>query len=191
MTVAIVLVAAASAACDRTPSARASNVVDSVIPRDEALRRFRVGLPEVDSLSDGAATRDELVHRFVQAVEARDTSALVSMLMTKAEYAWLYYPTTPQGLPPYDLSPSLYWFMIEERSAQGLGHLMQERAGQSLRVTGYRCDPGFSQEGENKVYGPCLLRRFQARGDTASERLFGPILERGGRFKFVSYANKL
>jgi hypothetical protein len=35
------------------------------------------------------------------------------------------------------------------------------------------------------------VRRVQAPGDTVRERLFGPILERGGRFKFVSYANRL
>jgi hypothetical protein len=33
--------------------------------------------------------------------------------------------------------------------------------------------------------------RQEARADTMSARLFGPILERGGRYKFLSYANKL
>jgi hypothetical protein len=32
---------------------------------------------------------------------------------------------------------------------------------------------------------------MQAPGDTVDERLFGPIVERHGRFKFVSFANKL
>jgi hypothetical protein len=33
--------------------------------------------------------------------------------------------------------------------------------------------------------------RVQAPGDTVEERLFGLILEREGRFKFVSLANQL
>jgi hypothetical protein len=36
-----------------------------------------------------------------------------------------------------------------------------------------------------------VVRRLPSPGDSVSERLFGPIVERGGRFKFVSYANKL
>jgi hypothetical protein len=31
----------------------------------------------------------------------------------------------------------------------------------------------------------------QAPGDTLEERLFGPIVEREGVFKFLSFANKL
>jgi len=191
-TIALALtIAAATTGCDRTPRADASNVVDSVVPREEALRRFQSGLARTDSLSGGAPSRDALVREFLRALEARDTAALRTLLMTKAEYAWLYYPTNPQGLPPYDLSPALYWFMIEGRSAQGLSQALEARGGQKLRYAGYTCDAGFSSEGENRVYGPCLVRRVQAPGDTVAERLFGPILERDGRFKFVSYANRL
>lgn len=48
-----------------------------------------------------------------------------------------------------------------------------------------------SHERVNTVFGPCLIRRVQAPGDTVSERLFRPIIEREGRYKFVSLANKL
>ena len=188
---ALVGIALAGTACERTPKANASTVVDSVIPREEALRRFRADLPEVDSLTNGRSSRDQLVHDFVRALERRDTAALKTMELTKAEFGWLYYPTNPQGLTPYDLSPSLMWFMLEERSAQGLGHLLAERAGTPLHVAGYSCDSTASVEGDNRIYGPCLLQRVQAPGDTSGERLFSLIIERGGRFKFVSYANKL
>jgi len=41
------------------------------------------------------------------------------------------------------------------------------------------------------VIGPCVVRRLTAQRDTIDERLFGLIVERGGRYKFTSYANKL
>ena len=47
------------------------------------------------------------------------------------------------------------------------------------------------REGENTVYGPCVVRWRGKAGDTVAVRLFGQIVERGGRFKFLSYANKL
>ncbi len=41
------------------------------------------------------------------------------------------------------------------------------------------------------MIGPCFVRRLTANRDTIEERLFGLLIERGKRFKFVSYANKL
>jgi hypothetical protein len=186
-----VLGVAALVAHSRPTPVQATGVIDSVIPRGVALERFRQGLPKVDSLSGGARSRDALVRDYIRALETRDTTALAALVMTRPEYAWLYYPTNPQALPPYDLSPSLLWFMIEQRSQQGLGHALGERGGQPLHVVGYGCDARPSEEGENRVWAPCMVRRLQAPGDTVTERLFGPILERGGRFKFVSLANKL
>ncbi len=166
-------------------------VVDSAIPRDEALRRFRIGLDSIAELSEGAASRDELIDRFAAAVRTSDTAEFRRLTLTRQEFAWIYYPTTPQGLPPYDLAPGLMWFMLETRGRTGLAKLLQERGGQPLEVTRTECDPDPSREGENVIWGPCQIVRRQARGDEVSERLFGPIIERRGRFKFVNYGNKL
>lgn len=156
-----------------------------------ALARFRTGLPEPTGLSDGASTLDELVTRFIGALEARDTAALAVMHMTRAEFAWLYYPTNPQARPPYSLPPDVMWFVEQGNSAKGVERLLNDRGGQKLGVVGYRCDPVTSRQGENIVIGPCLLRRVIASRDTVEERLFGLVIERGGQFKFVSYSNKL
>jgi hypothetical protein len=178
--------------CDRSPRrVEAATVVDSVVPREVALARFREGLAEPESLTGGAPTREALVRSFARALEAGDTAALMAMALTRAEFAYLYYPTTPQGLPPYDLSPSLMWFTLEAGSRRGLARLLDQRAGHPLRYLSHTCDPSVSVEGENRVVGPCLIRHRDATGAVREERLFGLILERGGRFKFVSYANKL
>jgi hypothetical protein len=188
----LVPLAFGAAACSETEAEPGkAAAVDSVIPREESLRRFRLGLDSVDALTGSAASRDQLVRRFVRALETRDTAALRTLLMTKAEFAWVYYPTNPQGLPPYDLEPGLLWFLVDSRSRQGISAALEERAGRPLGFAGYSCDPVPSREGANTVVGPCLVHRVQAPGDTVKERLFGPIIERGGRYKFVSYANKL
>ncbi len=182
----------AAAGCSRSEAepGRAA-VVDSVIPREESLRRFRLGLDSTDALAGGAGSRDALVRLYIHALERRDTAELRGLLMTQAEFAWAYYPTNPQGRPPYDLAPGLLWFMLDSGSRQGLAAALESRAGRPLHIAGYACDPVASHEGENTVVGPCLVRRVQAPGDTVLERLFGPIIERRGTFKFVSYANKL
>jgi hypothetical protein len=179
------------AACGGRSQADAGGAIDSVVPRAVALTRFREGLPRVADLEGGAGSRDELVSRFVSALEARDTTALRRLVLSKPEFGYLYYPTTPQGLPPYELSPGLMWFMLSERGERGLYHALEERGGAPLGYLGYACEGEASREGPNTVWGPCLIRRSGLRGDTIAERLFGLIMERNGRFKFVSYANQL
>ncbi len=56
---------------------------------------------------------------------------------------------------------------------------------------GERCEGEASRQGENRVYGPCLVRLRTGHADTSEGRVFGLVIERRGRWKFVSYANDL
>ena len=182
-----------AAGCDQHPrEARADEpgIVDSARSREEALAEFRSRIDTARALEHGAASRDELLERFVSALERRDTTALTRLALTPGEFGWLYYPTNPQALPPYDLEPGLMWFMIEGKSRQGLTRLLEQRAGAPLHYLGVTCE-GPNHQGENDVYGPCTVTRLRAPGDTVRERLFGLVMERGGQWKFVSYGNKL
>jgi hypothetical protein len=175
----------------RAEPASAGRVVDSALPREEALRRFREKLPHVDSLAGGTKSRDELVAAYLRALASADTAALLRLAVTRAEFAWLYYPTTPMGKPPYDLEPGLMWFLHTERNDEGLSKALQLYGGKPMTLVDYDCGPKASHEGENIVYGPCALRWRTAKGDTLTVRLFNQILERGGRFKILSFGNRL
>lgn len=174
-----------------TPSARGpETTIDSVVPREVALERFRDGLPEVTALAGGAPSREALVRGFASALAAGDAATLRGLALDRAEFAWLYYPTTPQGLPPYDLSPGLLWSLLDLHGERGLRRALEEHGGKPARYLGHSCDPRAGHEGVNTVYGPCVVRLTVA-GERIEQRLFGLILERGGRFKFVSLANTL
>ena len=62
--------------------------------------------------------------------------------------------------------------------------------GRPASYLGHECDSRSSREGTNVVYGPCTVR-LAVGADTVKQRLFGLIIERDGRFKFVSFANSL
>jgi hypothetical protein len=188
-------------ACDRgsqlaTPAVQAGSStispaapVDSVISREEEMRRFTEGLgPAPTALTGGEESRDALVRRFARALEQRDTADLRRMHLTRAEFAYLYYPTTPVSQPPYDLSPGLYWFQLEGNSNRGITRTLAERGGRPLGYAGVECAPPVA-EGENRIHARCVVRRVGS--PAGSEVLFGSILERDGRFKFISYASKL
>ena len=189
--------AAGATACrppHETPAAAQQtgrSVMDSVVPRDVALQQFRKCCARVDSLSGGASSRHALIQRFVRSIETRDTASLRALLLNRDEFAWVYYETAPQGLPPYNLSPALMWFLLEGNSGKGLGRALSEYGGHAFGYVDHVCDSSVVHEGANTIVGPCTVRRVASSGDTVAVRLFGLLLQRGGRWKFTTYANKL
>ena len=184
----LLLFVALAIACGRDEAPRhQEQVVDSVIPRAEALRRFREGLPEVQKFEGGASSRDALLRAVAAAVAARDTAALRTLALSRAEFAWLYYPTATQGLPPYDLAPALYWFTTETRSHSALAKLL-EGGDPARRFVAGDCGGAPTTEGMNRVWGPCLLTLAPASGAPVKLRYLSLVVEREGVWKVLQYS---
>jgi hypothetical protein len=127
----------------------------------------------------------------MEAVEAADTLALRDMLLSRAEFAYLYYPHTVYTHPPYELSPGLLWFQMENATSRGFTRLMDAWEGRPLGWSGYQCAREPTVEGPNRVWTGCVVQLIGDEYEGTEIGLFGPILERGGTFKFVSYSNDL
>jgi hypothetical protein len=181
----------ATAGCRESRASAGRGVVDSVVPRDVALTRFRAGLVEPESLVGGVGSRDSLLAGYLGALAQRDTATLIRLAMTKAEFAWLYYPTNPRSLPPYDLDPDLMWFLQVGNSDNGLREALNVYGGRRLRYLGARCDADSSVQAANVLWGPCWIRFVRSPADTIEDRLVSMVIRRDGRFKIVSYANKI
>lgn len=162
--------------------------VDSAMSSEEALRRFREGLPVATRLSGGEESREALVRRLMRAVEARDTAAVRAMVIRRPEFAYLYHPTSVDTRPPHRLTPQLSWFLILQNSQKGVTRLFDRMGGTGMEYVSHRCEDRPVVEGENRLWQRCVVT-FRAGGQTATMRLFGSIIERGGHYKFVSYAN--
>jgi hypothetical protein len=181
------------AACGRGAprEADAAVRVDSARAVPQALARFREGLPEARELGGGyAADRDTLVRRFVAALERADTAAFMPMMLSRAEFAWLVYPDDPQSRPPYELPPELMWFQSMQQGEKGIGRALTRFGGRPLDFRGYACAKD-EPRGSSHVWSGCTLDIALADGTRSRVRLFGGIVERGGRYKLVSYANEL
>jgi len=178
---------AAAAVADRPPVH-----VDSIFPIEEEIRRFRLDLPEVDALGPGAAaSRDELVARFVAALEHEDTTALRAMVMSRAEFAWLWYPFTPYTHEPYEMSPALLWFQVQQNSEKGIARALRSYGGRPLGFDGYECAAAPTGLDRNRIWDDCVLRVLDPDGNRVVKRLFGSIIGRDGRFEFMAYGNDL
>lgn len=171
-------------------SARPSpSVIDSVFPIDVMLDRFRVDIPEARELSSGASSRDSLVERVVRALVGADTLAFEELTVDLSEWAWLYYPTSAQALPPYELPPGMAWLQVQQNNRTGVLRALQRLEGQALEYQGYSCDPDPTVEGENTIWVGCLVTLARADQGPTAIRLFSSILERNGQFAVLSYAN--
>lgn len=92
---------------------------------------------------------------------------------------------------PYELSPAFLWFYMQENSEKGIARALRRYGGRPLGYAGHRCETEPQVEGGNRIWTECIILRATTPADTIGERLFGSIVERDGRFKFVSYANSL
>lgn len=185
------------ASCQDSPGVRAAEsqvtqgVIDSTLPIEEEVRRF---VATVDSLPralrHGATSRDDLVGQFLAAVEGLDTLKLHRLVVQRDEFISLYYPHTRFTAPPYELSPALVWFQMQNSSSRGIGRLLERSGGKSLAAQGYRCAAEAAREASNRLWEDCLVAVRDSAGGIRERRLFGTILERDGRFKFLTFANE-
>jgi hypothetical protein len=188
--ISLAAVAMLCAACETAPrDADAAVTVDSIRAPGEALALFRDGLPIADSLVGGAPSRDSLVARFTDAVARQDTAAVRAMVLDRAEYGWIYFPSLQRMNPATNLQPEVMWMLHAQESEKGITRVMRRLGGGQARFGGYACEAAPRVEGANRYWDACTVETVAEDGENATLKLFGSLIERGGRWKIVSYAN--
>lgn len=164
----------------------------------EYVRRFREGLIEPSKLTNGAADRESLTRAFLAAVSRQDTAALGSLLITRAEFAWLVFPEHRYAAPPYELDPATFWMQLQAQSQTGFHRVLKRYGGKPIAFLGLTCQRDTLQiatrhptRSTPMIWSPCLVRyRVSGSADsTFTKRLFGSIVMREGRAKFLTYSN--
>jgi hypothetical protein len=178
---------------DSIVRSRPGYVIDSILPVAEEIRRFQATLDtHPTTLTDAATSRSQLVGRFVQALEKNDTTGLTKLLVNRAEFGHLMYPSSPNAAPPYRQSPELVWLTRSASTDKAAHRLLARFGGKAFGFVGYDCADPATREGGNTLWAGCTVRFVEHGGaDTARLRLFGSIVARDGRFKFVSLTNGL
>jgi len=182
----------ALAACGTERPAQAAALqgpVDTLRAPAEALEEFRRGLPPVDTLSGGASSRDGLLAGFAAAVQGSDTAAIRALVVDRAEYAYLYFPSLQRMNPGLNMQPEVMWLLHGQESLKGITRVMRRLGGGQARLGGYACEEAPQVEGELRYWHRCTVEVSAPDEDTATLQLFGSIVEHRGRYKIVSYAN--
>jgi hypothetical protein len=172
------------------PWRQASDVVDSLVPMEELLDRFRTATVPVTAVSGGAESITDFAELFLTAVAERDSSALGGLRISSSEFAWLLAEDHIYTRPPYDLDPSLLWMQISAGSDKGLRRLLERLGGRPLTIVSTTCQSDTLQFSGNavKAWSDCQIR-WRDGSDESAGRLFGTVVERDGRFKVLGYGN--
>ncbi len=165
-------------------------VVDSIFPPEEALRRFQTeagGVP-VASLSGGEGSVDALLKRYWATLARGDSLALTPIVVSKPEFAYLYFPESAE--PGNGMQPHVSWLLLSNNSGRGLARAMQLAAGADSTLQGTTCVDRKLEAGASTIVGPCaIIRMKNAQPDTVW--ITSHVIERGGVFKLMSFANEL
>lgn len=174
-----------------TNVAASSTAEGAIESMETMLHRFQHGVPRVDSLSGVSSSAEALTRRYLEAVARFDTTTLRDVHVTRAEYAHLYFPSSKMMAPPYELPPDVAWMLHTSESNKGIASILRRFGGQRLELEAVRCPGEALHEGPNTVWRDCIVQYRARGGPPREEPLFAAIIERGGRFKFFSYASSL
>jgi hypothetical protein len=133
---------------------------------------------------------DSLARAIVTAARAGDDASLRRYALSAREFIDLVYPASPFAAPPAREAPGRVWMTIQNPSASGRNRLVGRLRGRALSYEGVACGAAPERQGANTIWTRCRVTLASARGQRASFELFGSIIERGGRFKVVSYRNQ-
>jgi hypothetical protein len=169
-----------------------NGIVDSAFQMADAIRRFRKDLPEPNGLENGASSRQALVEMFVAALATRDTKRLGELAMSRAEFAYLYYPLSRDAMAPSGgMPPTLRWDLLTLTSEKGIARALERLGGQPLTLVSLDCPNPPGSMGMLVQHDGCTVQLARGDGTLFKGQLFGSILEQGGHFKFIGYVNDM
>jgi hypothetical protein len=174
---------------DSINRAQPGYVIDSVLPVEKELRRFReaMGGRAVTSLQHASGTREDLVRRVLEAFTTADTATLHTSALSAREFSDLVFPTSRFARAPYRQPPGLVWMQMTSLSESMLRRSLRRMAGTSWRYLGHDCSGSPEHEGRNTIWSACTVRALRSSGDTGRLALVGSIIARDGRYKVVGY----
>ncbi len=165
-------------------------VVDSIFPPAEALRRFHATVTAAapSRLAGGARDADALMRRYWAALVRRDTLAVRALVVSHAEFAYLYFPES--AVFASGMQPSAAWILYEAQTGRGLTRAFRAADGQDSTVIGTACREQERVEGRSRTFGPCgVVRRTGAATDTLW--IGGTLIARDGVVKLLGLDNAL
>lgn len=141
-------------------------------------------------LSGGASSVDDLLAKFVAAIEAKDVAALDALRVDETEYRKIIMPgSVKPGQPPQKLSAAAdqyFWESLDTKSRYGGRALLAGYSGRKYRVTNVKWLKGVDEYAWFRCYDRLELTMVDEKGEEHVLNT-GSVADVDGRFKFISF----
>ena len=134
---------------------------------------------------------DELVDRFLLALEAKDLEALRALRVSQTQYLDIIVPgTVEKGRPPRQVTEKpkqFFWEMLDFKSGEFAKILSDRFGGRHYRSHAYEFTREAREYDWYKAHGELKIL-LEGEDQTVYRLQTGWVAEVGGRYKFIGYA---
>jgi hypothetical protein len=156
--------------------------------------RFLVGVLALFATSCGTAplpnahdSPEALSRAVLAAIQARDGDALHALALNKGEFAEDVWPELPAARPERNLSSSFVWGDLNQKSNITLRDTLVAQGGRKYEFVSIRFLGETTAYKSYRVHRESELTVKDAEGNARQLRVFGSVIEKGGRYKVFSY----
>ena len=138
-------------------------------------------------LTNSHESPEALAQAVLTAIEKRDVDALHALALNREEFTERVWPELPAARPERNLSPAFVWGDLNQKSNIMLRETLAAHGGKHYELVSIRF------LGETTPYESYRVRRESEltvkdpEGATRQIRVFGSMIEKGGRYKVFSY----
>ena len=142
---------------------------------------------EGPTLANTRESPEAVARAVVAGLAARDAEGLRALALSEAEFRDIVWPRLPASRPERNVPWEYAWGDLHGKSEAHLAELLarwQDR-GYALVSVAFRGDT--TDHGAFRVHRASVLELRDADGRAHTARLFGSMIEMGGRYKAFSY----
>ena len=130
---------------------------------------------------------EALSRAVLAAIETRDADALRSLALNKDEFTEHVWPDLPAARPERNLSSSFVWGDLNRKSNIMLRGTLTAHGGKPYALVSVRFLGETTQYDSYRVHRESELTVKESDGTERQIRVFGSMIEKGGRYKVFSY----
>lgn len=140
------------------------------------------------ALDWGLESPQAVAEAVVAALDARDGPALERLSVNEQEFRHLVWPRQPAARPERNIPWDYAWRSLAARSRHQLkGRLHEWSRGQRSTVVALTFAGETTDYGAYRVHRRSVVTLRDAAGRLETIRVFGSLIEQGGRYRVFSY----
>jgi hypothetical protein len=138
-------------------------------------------------LPNSLESPEVLARAVLAAIERRNADELQVLALNREEFTEHVWPQLPAARPERNLSPSFVWGDLNQKSNVMLRDTLTAHGGRKYAFISVKFLGETTDYGSYRVHRETELTVNDGEGKERQIRVFGSVIEKGGRYKVFSY----